>query len=56
MIITKIETFPLSIPFKADTGVAASAWGECRTGNAVQAELTLMEYASSCTTVRFVGN
>ena len=28
MIITKIETFPLRIPFKPDTQAAASAWGD----------------------------
>ncbi len=28
MIIAKIETFPLRIPFKADTRSAASAWGD----------------------------
>jgi L-alanine-DL-glutamate epimerase-like enolase superfamily enzyme len=28
MIIAKIETFPLRIPFKADTQSAASAWGD----------------------------
>ena len=27
MIIAKIETFPLRIPFKPDTHAAASAWG-----------------------------
>ena len=28
MIIAKMETFPLSIPFKPDTRAAASAWGD----------------------------
>ena len=28
MIIAKIETFPLHIPFKPDTHAAASAWGD----------------------------
>ena len=28
MIIAKIETFPLRIPFKPDTRAAASAWEE----------------------------
>jgi len=28
MIIAKIETFPLRIPFKSDTRAAASAWGD----------------------------
>jgi hypothetical protein len=27
MIAAKIETFLLRIPFKSDTGAAASAWG-----------------------------
>jgi hypothetical protein len=28
MIIAKIETFLLRIPFKSDTGAAASVWGD----------------------------
>src|ERR1700742_1316507 len=28
MIVAKIETFVLRIPFKSDTGAAASAWGD----------------------------
>jgi len=28
MIIAKIETFPLRIPFKSNTRAAASAWGD----------------------------
>jgi hypothetical protein len=28
MLIARIETFPLGIPFKADTQAAASAWGD----------------------------
>jgi hypothetical protein len=28
MIIAKIEMVPLRIPFKPDTGAAASAWGD----------------------------
>jgi len=28
MIIAKIETFPLRIPFKPETRAAASAWGD----------------------------
>ena len=28
MLISKIETFPLRIPFKRDAGAAASAWGD----------------------------
>jgi hypothetical protein len=28
MIIAKIETFPLRLPFKSNTRAAASAWGD----------------------------
>ena len=28
MIIAKIQTFPLRIPFKPETRAAASAWGD----------------------------